>query len=464
LSGAAVGSGNGAGIRYEGGNLTLTGDYLHNNQDGLLANSDPNGTISITGSEFANNGAGDGFTHDIYVNAVKALVIDGSYIHDAVLGHEVKSRALSTTITNSRIYDGSGTASYSIDLPNGGAAVINNNVIEQGANSANPVIISYGEEGSVYAGSSLVIDGNTVVNDLTAHVPLMLNNATTVAATVGNNEVYGLTSSQIASGPATVSGTIPLTARPTLDTSAPWPDNSVSGAAAANAPVSAAAASAPVSTAAANTFVGTAGADTLVGTAGADVMSGGAGNDTYYVNNAGDQVIEAVGGGTDTVYASVNWAMAPGQEIENLRAYGAAETSGVTLTGNEFNNELIGGTGNDILDGKGGSDTLIGGGGNDVFRFDTTLSAGNLDTVADFNSSTDTLDLDHTVFTGLTPGVLASASFALDSANGAGPQIVYNHTTGALFFDSNGAAAGGATEFASLSGAPTLTASRIVVF
>ena len=49
-------------------------------------------------------------------------------------------------------------------------------------------------------------------------------------------------------------------------------------------------------------------------------MSGGAGNDTYYVDNGADQVFEAVGGGTDTVWASVNYTLQAGQEVEFLRA------------------------------------------------------------------------------------------------------------------------------------------------
>jgi len=79
FSGAAVADGNGAGIRYEGGNLTLRGDYFHNNQDGLLSASDPNGSITIDTSEFANNGAGDGFTHNLYVNDVGTLTVTNSY-------------------------------------------------------------------------------------------------------------------------------------------------------------------------------------------------------------------------------------------------------------------------------------------------------------------------------------------------------------------------------------------------
>ena len=69
------------------------------------------------------------------------------------------------------------------------------------------------------------------------------------------------------------------------------------------------------------TLTGTAGDDVIDGGGGADTMIGLAGNDRYYVDNAGDQVIEAAGGGSDNVYASVDYTLAAGQEVEILRAY-----------------------------------------------------------------------------------------------------------------------------------------------
>src|SRR5436305_410156 len=81
--------------------------------------------------------------------------------HDAVNGHELKSRAETNVITNDRIDDVNGTASYSIDLPNGGAATIQNNIVRQGPNTDNPKIIAYAEETATpYANSSLLVSGN----------------------------------------------------------------------------------------------------------------------------------------------------------------------------------------------------------------------------------------------------------------------------------------------------------------
>src|SRR6195256_5427190 len=115
FSGAQVADSNGAGIRYQAGNLILNNDYFHDNQEGLLSASNPNGTITIKNSEFDHNGTGDGQTHNLYVEHVDTLKITNSYFHDAVVGHEIKSRAQNTIIENSRIQDeSSGTASYSI--------------------------------------------------------------------------------------------------------------------------------------------------------------------------------------------------------------------------------------------------------------------------------------------------------------------------------------------------------------
>ena len=70
------------------------------------------------------------------------------------------------------------------------------------------------------------------------------------------------------------------------------------------------------------------------------------------------EVIEAAGGGSDTVYASVSYTLAAGQEVEFLRVTGSA---GLTLTGNDFGMQLIGGLASDTLTGGAGNDTLRGG-------------------------------------------------------------------------------------------------------
>src|SRR5262249_9420529 len=123
---------------------------------------------------------------------------------------------------------------------------------------------------------------------------------------------------------------------------------------------------------------GGAGDDTLDGGVGADVMSGGSGNDNYYVDNAADRVIEAAGEGSDTIYASVSYTLALGAVIEVLR--GNAGATGLALTGNELDNHVLGGdgqdvlnggAGNDILDGSAGADTMTGGTGDDTFVVDS---------------------------------------------------------------------------------------------
>nr|WP_244472462.1 calcium-binding protein [Methylobacterium sp. Leaf108] len=116
--------------------------------------------------------------------------------------------------------------------------------------------------------------------------------------------------------------------------------------------------------------MGSAGANTLNGGLNADVMQGLGGNDAYYVDNAGDQVIEASGGGTDWVLTSVSYTLTAGQEIERLETMSSAGTTAINLTGNELANTLVGNAGANTLNGGLGADLLYGRAGNDTFQVD----------------------------------------------------------------------------------------------
>jgi hypothetical protein len=82
--------------------------------------------------------------------------------------------------------------------------------------------------------------------------------------------------------------------------------------------------------------------------------------------------MEAVGGGTDTVIvtAPITYALAAGQEVENMDGPGSASTTAVNLTGNEFNNTLVGTAAANVLNGGGGADIMYGEGGNDTYYVD----------------------------------------------------------------------------------------------
>src|SRR5271165_2229606 len=226
ISGAAISAaagGNGAGIRYQSGNLTINDSYIHNNQDVLLSNADTSGSITINNSEFANNGTTSGLTHNIYVGEIGHFTITGSYITGANTGNEIQSRALVNTITNNRIADGpTATASYSINLPNGGVDIVSNNIIEQGPHSQNSNIIGFGAAGADYAGSSLSISDNTIVNGEHVGSARAIINASSTPVSFSNNSVYSLTAGQISTGPVTVSGTTYLATEPTISTAPPY--------------------------------------------------------------------------------------------------------------------------------------------------------------------------------------------------------------------------------------------------
>src|SRR5262245_38769874 len=115
----------------------------------------------------------------------------------------------------------------------------------------------------------------------------------------------------------------------------------------------------------ANTLNGNAGNNLLDGRGGADVMSGGAGNDTYFVDDAGDQVIEGAGQGTDAVFSTAHFVLSA--NVETLMLQGNADLQGY---GNGDANMLTGNAGSNLLDRRGGADVMLGGAGNDVYFVD----------------------------------------------------------------------------------------------
>src|SRR4030095_8859326 len=157
------------------------------------------------------------------VGQIATFQITKSYIHDAVVGHEIKSRAVNNIITNNRIVDGDSTASYSIDLPNGGAATIQNNLIQQGPNSQNGIIISYSAETSTpYPGSQLLVSDNTIVNEKSGFAYGVWNFSSSVTAQLASNDFFGLITGQIAGGgPNVQMGNEFLSTAPAIDTSHP---------------------------------------------------------------------------------------------------------------------------------------------------------------------------------------------------------------------------------------------------
>ena len=170
LTGATAVDANGAGIRQEGANLTVRGCWFHDNQDGILAGDKAGSTITIEASEFDHNGAGDGQSHNLYINHVDKLVFRWNYSHHAVVGHLLKTRALVSDIRYNRLSDeADGTSSYEINVPNAGTTMIVGNVIEQGPMTDNSAIIDYGSEPMGFnATQDLYVVNNTIVNDRAA--------------------------------------------------------------------------------------------------------------------------------------------------------------------------------------------------------------------------------------------------------------------------------------------------------
>jgi len=142
FSGAKVSDQNGAGIRLEGAGLTVRECYFHNNENGILAGANQASDIVVEHSEFTQNGAGDGYSHNLYVGNVRSFTLRFSYVHHALVGHNVMMN----------------------DRPAGGRSLF----VRAGTDSARIV-------NNVFSGRGVVLNGpgeleNNVVSEKTAFV------------------------------------------------------------------------------------------------------------------------------------------------------------------------------------------------------------------------------------------------------------------------------------------------------
>lgn len=200
MYGAKVPDRNGAALRLEGTHFTLRSSFLHDNENGILANAVADSNIVIENSEFGYNGAGDGYTHNLYIGNVASLTYRYNYSHDANVGHNLKSRAKVNTIVYNRFSStlpgqsgstAAGKPSYEIDLPNAGTSYVIGNVIHQPSSHSNAGMLSYGTEGASNPGKDLYVVNNTFLNDDSVRGTFVLVGDQVTTPVLLQNNIFG---------------------------------------------------------------------------------------------------------------------------------------------------------------------------------------------------------------------------------------------------------------------------------
>ncbi|MBC3765777.1 hypothetical protein [Neptunicella marina] len=161
--GISVASKNGACVRLDGKNLELNNVYFHDAEQGLLTGQAP-GFVSINNSKFERLGKA-GQAHGIYVGGGELLINNSQFLSSKDEGHEIKSRAQTTTILNSTIANLTGKDSRLIDVSNGGVLEIKDSVLQQSNATSNSDVIGFGLEGLSATKNKISLIGNIFLLD-----------------------------------------------------------------------------------------------------------------------------------------------------------------------------------------------------------------------------------------------------------------------------------------------------------
>ena len=228
------------------------------------------------------------------------------------------------------------------------------------------------------------------------------------------------------------------------------------------------------------TLTGGAGIDTFVViSATASITDLGAGNvaDILQISAGATAIATATGNFTatnGTVNNGTGSINANGHNVNLALAGGASgwtitnqSSSVVALRGSANNDIITGGSGNDTLTGGLGNDLLTGGAGSDKFVFSATPNANtNHDTVTDFVHGTDILQFTKSIFdkmVGWWNKDMFWSGAGVTDGHDSTDRIVYDTTSGNLYYDTDGSGGGAAVIVATIGITihPTLTYSDI---
>lgn len=220
------------------------------------------------------------------------------------------------------------------------------------------------------------------------------------------------------------------------------------------------------------------GNDFAMGGEGNDYLEGGLGNDLLRGNNGNDEIYGGFGwdklrggDGDDLLFGEDgNDYLDAGSGNDHMEGgWGADVMIGKegndVLLGGKGNDTLLGGDGDDVIDGGLdadrivgglGSDLLTGGDGADTFVFD---NYSGVDTITDFVSGVDRIELARPAFTEIRFGTLYNSAFVVGTqALDANDRIIYDQATGNIYYDADGSGAGEKVLFAQVAAGTVLTA------
>lgn len=187
--------------------------------------------------------------------------------------------------------------------------------------------------------------------------------------------------------------------------------------------------------------------------------SAGVGNNVLALTAADNQSI-VLTGSQNTTLSVTNAPSTTGVTID-----ASAFTGNATITATNDADSIKGGTGADTITGGAGADAVTLGAGSDTLIFNSLVGA---DTIADYVVADDSIQLSLGTFAALGPvGALNATEFASGAGFTAGQdasdRIVYNTTTGDLYYDSDGNGAGASVLIGTFTGAPALVVGEFTI-